>query len=57
MNLARARTLPQEPFAYLPPFTVLGWFPRGRLGYWNTHMLGGGAPQQVVGHAHYIPGV
>lgn len=30
--------------------------PRGRLGYWNPQVAGSPVPQQVIGHAHYIPG-
>lgn len=40
----------------MPPWMVLGYFPRGRLGYWSTDLLGSERPQQVIGHAHYIPG-
>ncbi|KAG2435830.1 hypothetical protein HXX76_007025 [Chlamydomonas incerta] len=50
---AAAAATPTESYLLAPPFLMLNWFARGRLGYW-TRALGG--PQQVAGHLHYIPG-
>ncbi|GFR53208.1 hypothetical protein Agub_g15914, partial [Astrephomene gubernaculifera] len=45
-----------ERYLLAPPFLALNWFARGRLGYWHRGLTPGGAPQQVLGHLHYIPG-
>lgn len=44
-------------FLYLPSWVVTGFWPRGRYGHWNPALLPGSnpVPQQLIGHAHYIP--
>ncbi|GIL82746.1 hypothetical protein Vretifemale_11618 [Volvox reticuliferus] len=51
-----AKAMPLEHFLLAPPFLMLNWFARGRKGFWHPPLTPGGAPQQVVGHLHYIPG-
>ena len=50
---AAARAQPPEAFLFAPLWVVTGMYVRGRVGWWH---LARPVPQQVIGHAHYLPG-
>ena len=54
-DAAAAARIPTERYLLAPPFLMLNWFARGRLGYWHQALTA--QPQQVIAHLHYLPGV
>lgn len=45
-TMKAADAVPKEKWLFMPPWLALGFYPRGRMGYWLPEYTG--VPQQVM---------